>query len=71
MAKKSVKETKKISPKKKKIINNISLILFFIYFLIAIFLTINIFKLNMIPFKFAIIIFLIGIIFTSVVAFFL
>ena len=70
MAKKSVKETKKISPKKKKIINNISLILFFIYFLIAIFLTINIFKLNMIPFKFAIIIFLIGIIFTSVVAFF-
>lgn len=62
MVKKKIKKGKKISPKTKKIINIISLVLYFVFCFIALLLTINIFKLNMFPFKITFIIFTFGIV---------
>lgn len=62
MAKKKIKKEKKISPKAKKIINIISSVLYFVFCFIALLLTINIFKLNMLPFKITFIIFTFGIV---------
>lgn len=54
------KKNKTISPKTKKIIYMISSILFFCFFFLSLLLTINIFKLNMLPFKVTFLIFIIG-----------
>lgn len=62
MVKKKIKKGKKISPKTKKIINIISLVLYFVFCFIALLLTINIFKLNMFPFKITFIVFTFGIV---------
>ena len=62
MANKEKKKVRKIKPKTKKIINIISSILYFIFCFIALLLTINIFKLNMLPFKITFFIFAFGII---------
>ncbi len=56
------KKVKKINPKTKKMINIISSLLYFIFCFIALLLTINIFKLNMLPFKITFLIFTFGII---------
>ncbi|MCI8777554.1 MAG: LCP family protein [Bacilli bacterium] len=56
------KKVKKINPKTKKMINTISSLLYFIFCFIALLLTINIFKLNMLPFKITFLIFTFGII---------
>lgn len=55
------KRSKRISPKKKKIINIVSIVLYFIFLFLSLLLTINIFKLNMLPFKITILIFTFGI----------
>lgn len=60
------KKNKTISPKTKKIIYMISSILFFCFFFLSLLLTINIFKLNMLPFKVTFLIFIIGIICISI-----
>lgn len=54
------KKIKKIKPKTKKVINIISSIIYFIFFFISLLLTINIFKLNMLPFKIIFLIFTFG-----------
>lgn len=59
---KKKKKDKKISPKTKKIIYISSLIVYICFVIMSLLLTINIFKLNMIPFKFAFLIFIICII---------
>ena len=58
----SKNKNKKIDPKTKKIINIFSAITFFFFCFISLLLTINIFKLNMLPFKITFLIFAIGII---------
>lgn len=60
------KKNKKISSKTKKLIYIISSILFFVFCFISLLLTINIFKLNMLPFKVTFLIFFIGIVCISV-----
>lgn len=54
------KKVKKIKPKTKRIINIVSIVLYFIFFFLSLLLTINIFKLNMLPFKITILIFTFG-----------
>ncbi len=66
MAKKKEKKVSKISPKKKKIISITSIVLYSIFCFISLLLTINIFKLNMLPFKFTFLIFAFEIICISV-----
>ena len=56
------KKEKKISAKAKKNINIVSAIIYFLFCFISLLLTINIFKLNMLPFKITFLIFLFGII---------
>lgn len=59
---KKKKKSTKINPKIKKVIYISSLIVYICFFIMSLILTINIFKLNMIPFKFAFLIFIIDII---------
>lgn len=62
MANKKTKKNKRINPKTKKIINIVSTVIYFIFLFISLLLTINIFKLNMLPFKITFLIFTFGII---------
>lgn len=63
---KKKKKSTKINPKTKKVIYISSLIAYICFFIMSLLLTINIFKLNMLPFKFIFLIFIVDIIFLAI-----
>lgn len=63
---KKKKKSTKINPKTKKVIYISSLIAYICFFIMSLLLTINIFKLNMLPFKFTFLIFIVDIIFLAI-----